>query len=433
MDADVLRSENRSDRQILRAVVDHLEVVEVVELIGRVLQTVNAEGDHVVLRPAGLGHGDRYVIAVGYVELRLEVKPVDVGQVVKYAGNPVDGDLPQAQASQIMTGLIHALHGDHERLGIKDGLDVHAGGGHLEGKRIGIGMIESRYSDCIQLQRRAVILAHDKQFCVILGRIELVAVAGSDNDHHRIVGLSGVRGFPGGRYCGSIPALVADGTDAFDNSRANGSLALFKASFDGVPGNLAVRHGDLEITVQVRLVLHLLNEKIDFRLLVSSNLYCRRKRVLDLILHKGHAVIHVIAQVNVFTLGDLALDLLELGNLFASLGELGGLAVPGHREAAVIVTVSGLLIFCVYLELRANLNQFLVCDDRRNCDAALGHGEGNGTHRLITASCIFVIAVSDIIRLHLQAVAVADNVILDIVFARIKKIAFLIKRNEVDF
>ena len=380
VNADLLGSEDCGNGHILRAILDHLEVVEVVELVGSVLLVVNTEGDHVILGPAGLGHSDRDIVAVCDVKLGHEVEPADTGGIVDHTGDPVDGDLPQTQTGQIVASLIHALHRDGEGLGIKDGTDIHAGGGHLKGKREGVG-IKRGHRDGRNLDGCAVVLAGDKELGVILGGVELVAVAGGDDDHDRITGLAGVGGspIPGGREVGNLGVdLVADGADAFNDGGADGSLAGLKVGFDV---DALTRH--LEVTVAVGFVGLFLEE-------IGA--------VGDSVLDEGNTLGAVVAQVNVLTLGDLALDGLELGDLLLGLRELGGLAVPGNGDAAVGIGIVGDLS-TVHVDSGPDIGSSFAGDDRGYGNAALGHGEA-----------LVGLVVGD-----LQAVAVADDIIVDVV------------------
>ena len=407
---DRLGSENCGDDVIAGAVIDHLEVVEVVELIGGVLLIVDAEGDHVVLGPAGLGHGDGDVIAVGHVELCLKVEPVDVGRVVQDAGNPVDGDLPQAQTGQIVADLVHALHGDDEGLGIEDGLHVHAGCGHGEGKGIAVG-IEARHGDIVNRDAGAVVLAGDDELAVKLCGVEAVAVAVGDDDHHLSARLAGVGGLP---VAVGIQDLVADGADAGNGSGTHGDLAGLKVGLNGVLDDLAVGIGDLEVAVGIGLVLHLLKQLGDFCLLSCGGCACVGRH--DLVLDEGHAVCDRSAQIHVLKHGDG-------GGLVVLAGELHALFLAaflvGDGEAAVAVAGGGRGL-SVHEDLAADDGGRRSRDDRGDGDAALGHLE--------SAAQICPGRDGD-----LEAVAVADHVVLDLVAALDFVAVLVIGREDDDF
>ena len=145
-------------------------------------------------------------------------------------------------------------------------------------------------------------------------------------------------------------------------------------------------------------------------------------RAFDFIAHKCDAIAGIITEVDVFAGRDLLLDLLELRNLLGTLVELGGLVVPGHREAAVFI-LTGRNSNAVNIELGGDIAFCSACDDRRDYDPALGHNEGVG---------IADDRGANLVGLNPKAVTVAgDFIIAEDVIAVRKGIAVFINSHQI--
>ena len=400
-------SQNRDDVEILGTLVDHLEVVEVVQNIGDVFLIVDAEGNHVVLGPTGLGHGDRDIILVSDGELGLGL----VGIVVHNAGLHVDGNLPQTLAGQDVAGFIHAAHGDDEGLGVEDCLDINAACGHFEG--VDVDSLRGHHVFGLDLETRAVVLAGDDESVRILLVLKAEAVAGHDAHEHLVAGVAAVDGEGVGRVA------VGDGADAGNDGGAEGGFAVLKVGFD-----LDVLAGHLEVAVKVGFVVRFLN---------IAACGDGARGVSDSELHEGDTVgVVVKAQVEVLAHGDRALDALDDRDLIAGLGEVRGLAVPGDGEAAVVV--AGLL-GPVQDELRGDVLRHRLGDRRGDGDAALGHLERVVAGFRVRSVDSHVPVIADVIAVDLEAVAGADHVIADLAVGLVqadRRIAFLVDGNQVD-
>ena len=369
-----LGSENGDDVEILRALVDHAEVVEVVLDIRDVLTTVDAEADHVVLGDAGLGHGDDDGILV------VDVDDSAAGIVVDRADIAVDGDLPQALTAEEVAGLVHASHADGEGQAVKGDLDVHAARGHREVVAVGAVAVV----DAGERYDRAVILAGDDDLGgkVRVGAGPAVAVAGLRGESHRVAGCAGSGGLPGG----TVPDLVVHIAGALDNSvLADGNLAALEV---GTDGDVAVGH--LEVAVDIGLAVGLVDLLDDLRI---------RARAGDFKADEGHILAAGGAEIDIVAEEDVAVERPELllgaaGDIGAGL-ELAGddlaVAVDAGREAAVLVAAG----HSRAVEIEGGGDGVCAApEDRRDGDAALRHREGaGGGHR------------------DLEAVAVADDII----------------------
>ena len=331
------------------AQVGDLEVVGVVVDARGVVIAVDAEGNHVILALAGIGHGGNDNI----VQLRLVV----ADEVIRNRLFLADLDLVQAGVGDVdrVVGIgdVFADHHDGVRLREELRLDVDAAVGH--GEDIAVDFTVRVLIPLSQRDLRAVVLAGDVQVLgegavkSVGGVIKHVVITRVELDDHLIVGLGAADGLE------VHTADIAHRAHALDRGLGQSDLALGEVDLDGNRGIVS----QLEEVVGLELVhvLSALCTGIDLDLLEGD---VRRAAVADA---------DVVADIG--ACGALHIGAADIGSDLV--GGCGAGSADTHIGAQQQILGGDLRI--VKVEIHGDGHVFLADENRRDGDAAGGHHE----------------------------------------------------------